>query len=245
MSSDYAIDDPTTTETASPPASPAPRRRLSRSASSHPARGILKNSNSTTRAATSNGNALVWDEGNLALNELQKDSTMKISEPKTPYVRYDAETDTVMDLDKIPGFELGQADAVAEGDDPTLPVHTTPPSPGTSSRRGSESNSRRGSESSEKMVKVERPSSAHGEDDDNDDDDDELADEETLAHRKQFAQKRGGHYRNEAEAMKRAQAMLAEEDDDSSDPDVARPPVPPMPTSGLAQSDGTTEEEEV
>ncbi|SCZ90215.1 BZ3500_MvSof-1268-A1-R1_Chr1-3g01845 [Microbotryum saponariae] len=100
MSEDYAIDGPTTTETASRPASPAPRR-TSRSASSQPARGILKNSNSNSAggAATSNGNALVWDEGNLALNELQKDSTMKISEPKTPYVRYDAETDTVMDLD--------------------------------------------------------------------------------------------------------------------------------------------------
>ncbi|SCV68345.1 BQ2448_466 [Microbotryum intermedium] len=256
MSEDYAIDiaNDATVESVSPPASPPPRR-MSRSASTtQPAKGILKNSNtgagagaSSSRAATSNGNGLVWDEGNLALNELQKDSTMKartqfpsqISEPKTPYVRYDAETDTVMDLDKIPGFELGQADAAVGGGEAMSPVHTTPPSPGNSSRRGSESNSRRGSESSEKMVKVERPSSAHGEDDDDDDDDDELADEETLAHRKQFAQKRGGHYRNEAEAMKRAQALLAEEEDDSSDQDVARPPVPPMPTSGLYQSNGT------
>lgn len=29
---------------------------------------------------------------------------------RTPYVRYNAETDEVMDLDKIPGFELGQAE---------------------------------------------------------------------------------------------------------------------------------------
>lgn len=57
-------------------------------------RGILKNP-----ASVPAGRALVWDEANLSLNEVQKDSTMKITEPKTPYVRYDAETDTVMDLD--------------------------------------------------------------------------------------------------------------------------------------------------
>jgi protein phosphatase inhibitor 2 len=39
--------------------------------------------------------SLQWDEENLALTEVQKDSLMKITEPKTPYVRYNAETDTV------------------------------------------------------------------------------------------------------------------------------------------------------
>ena len=39
--------------------------------------------------------SLQWDEENLALTESQKDSQMKITEPKTPYVRYNAETDTV------------------------------------------------------------------------------------------------------------------------------------------------------
>jgi protein phosphatase inhibitor 2 len=38
---------------------------------------------------------LQWDEANLALTEIQKDSLMKITEPKTPYVRYNAETDEV------------------------------------------------------------------------------------------------------------------------------------------------------
>lgn len=38
--------------------------------------------------------SLQWDEENLALTEAQKDSQMKITEPKTPYVRYNAETDT-------------------------------------------------------------------------------------------------------------------------------------------------------
>ena len=39
--------------------------------------------------------SLQWDEENLALTEIQKDSLMKITEPKTPYVRYNAETDEI------------------------------------------------------------------------------------------------------------------------------------------------------
>ena len=38
---------------------------------------------------------LHWDEANLALTEIQKDSLMKITEPKTPYVRYNPETDEI------------------------------------------------------------------------------------------------------------------------------------------------------
>lgn len=68
-----------------------------------PVRGILKNQTSSSVAAAAGAGAggaqLVWDEENLTLNEVQKDSTMKITEPKTPYVRYNAETDEVMDLD--------------------------------------------------------------------------------------------------------------------------------------------------
>ncbi|KAG1724842.1 hypothetical protein EDD22DRAFT_789828, partial [Suillus occidentalis] len=38
---------------------------------------------------------LQWDEENFASTEIQKDSLMKITEPKTPYVRYNAETEQV------------------------------------------------------------------------------------------------------------------------------------------------------
>ena len=41
---------------------------------------------------------LKWDEANLEMNEEQKDSTMKIDEPKTPYIRYDPETDQVLNM---------------------------------------------------------------------------------------------------------------------------------------------------
>ncbi|KAM0793607.1 hypothetical protein ACM66B_001040 [Microbotryomycetes sp. NB124-2] len=210
-----------------------PLHQPPRTRSTSQPRGILKNSRqhstsagsvtstSPPARASSSGNAtggrtgnnLQWDETNLTLNEVQRDSTMKITEPKTPYVRYDAETDTVMDLDKIPGFELGRPEE--SGSDYNM---QSPASPGGTSA----SASRRGSEASEKMVKVDAAALSGNDDDD----EDELQDEEARAHREQFAKKRGGHYRNEAEAMKRAAALIENEDEDS---DSAPPPVPPMP----------------
>lgn len=42
---------------------------------------------------------LKWDEQNLIITEAQKDSTMKIDEPKTPYIHYNHEEDRVMEPD--------------------------------------------------------------------------------------------------------------------------------------------------
>ncbi|KAM0756517.1 hypothetical protein T439DRAFT_321230 [Meredithblackwellia eburnea MCA 4105] len=170
-----------------------------RSLSQTKPKSILKNS-STPRTHP----GVVWDEQNLAINDLAKDSTMKIDEPKTPWVNYNPETDQVIDLDKIPGFNLGPIDSSLQ----------PPSSPQSNGGQSSLPSSRRGSEASEKMVKVETPTGARSSGEE-DSEDDELQDEETIAHRKQFADKRGGHYRNEAEAMKRAQAMLADEEESS------------------------------
>ncbi|CAG8712836.1 16226_t:CDS:2, partial [Racocetra fulgida] len=44
---------------------------------------------------------------NIQLTEGQKNSTMKITEPKTPYIHYNQETDEIMtDLQTIPGLVL-------------------------------------------------------------------------------------------------------------------------------------------
>jgi len=48
--------------------------------------------------------SLQWDEENLALTEIQKDSLMKITEPKTPFVRYNAELDIVENMEGAPSF---------------------------------------------------------------------------------------------------------------------------------------------
>merc|ERR1711939_1088433 len=123
------MQDPATSSQASG-SNDAQRPLLARDPSSQSnvkPRGILKNPNADAPASSSAADesgadaaagssapghegAVRWDEVNLNLNEVQRDSTMKITEPKTPYVRYNAETDEVMDLDKIPGFELGTAD---------------------------------------------------------------------------------------------------------------------------------------
>ncbi|KAI8062785.1 uncharacterized protein B0P05DRAFT_581150 [Gilbertella persicaria] len=64
-----------------------------------PTKGILKKAKQPSDAGR-----LRWDEANLELTESQKDSTMKVDEPKTPYVRYDATTDQVLNMDDIPGI---------------------------------------------------------------------------------------------------------------------------------------------
>jgi protein phosphatase inhibitor 2 len=85
---------------------------LPRSASHPKPKGILKNAagsgnqpQSASHLSSQRANHtevdfgvysnLQWDEENLALTEIQKDSLMKITEPKTPFVRYNAETDEV------------------------------------------------------------------------------------------------------------------------------------------------------
>ena len=53
---------------------------------------------------------LKWDEESLMITEAQKDSTMKIDEPKTPFVYYDHENDRVMDPE---GKVLGIGTSIA------------------------------------------------------------------------------------------------------------------------------------
>ncbi|CAG8507828.1 1619_t:CDS:2 [Paraglomus brasilianum] len=70
-------------------------------------RGILKNTSINLQPKTPK---LKWDEDNLQYTESQKSATMKITEPPTPYIRYNQETDEIMtDLETIPGLALGSS----------------------------------------------------------------------------------------------------------------------------------------
>ena len=113
-------------------AGPAAHRR----SSSNPRGPGSRRQSSTSVQADENSPRLKWDEANLYLTEQQRDSTMKITEPKTPYAKqYDpaedeeevemlnAEELQVDELDKpksrkpriddIPEFDLGEPELEA------------------------------------------------------------------------------------------------------------------------------------
>ncbi|KAI0968751.1 hypothetical protein F4678DRAFT_442675 [Xylaria arbuscula] len=64
---------------------------------------------------------LQWDEANLYLTEQERTSTMKITEPKTPYARHyepsEDEDDEMADSDPISGFSLGEPEEAVPEDE--------------------------------------------------------------------------------------------------------------------------------
>ncbi|OCH95905.1 hypothetical protein OBBRIDRAFT_787751 [Obba rivulosa] len=201
---------------------------MSRTSSGKP-KGILKNAPPTT---SNPQHSLQWDEENLALTEAQKDSHMKITEPKTPYVRYNAETDVVEG--DIPSLDLNgrtsSPESVVRAQSPVSSTGATGGGSAPSSRRTSFSSTGRtstpsgrpGSGSSSRstsfnlsnearediLLDVRQPGDEIEEEED--------MDEETAAKHAAFVRARGRHYSNEAEAMKMAKRLMDEEDEDDS-----------------------------
>lgn len=154
---------------------------------------------------------LKWDEANLYLTEQERSSTMKINEPKTPYVRqYDPaedpsdvdEVEDDTDMKEIPGLSLGEPEEeVPEGE---------------FAPRG--------------------PSKVHVSDDagsGHDNDDDEMVGmtaEEREKHRR-FEQMRKKHYQMKSVAKllghpEELDAMADEEDDAANGAEPALPSLP-------------------
>ncbi|KIY73894.1 hypothetical protein CYLTODRAFT_416550 [Cylindrobasidium torrendii FP15055 ss-10] len=225
-------------------------RPLPPSAANPRPKGILKN---TSEGALGQGHNLHWDEANLALTEIQKDSLMKITEPKTPFVRYNAETDEVEG--DIPDLDLNGRFP----DSPTRSARSLSPTgadtSGVSSRRTSFSSSgkppsgRSNSTASSRSTSFNLPDEerteirAEPQDPTSEVEFDEEMDEETAAKHAAFVRARGRHYSNEAEAMKRAAQLIADEDEDEAAPPAdgvpmdedddnkSVPPVPPLPAN--------------
>jgi len=183
---------------------------------------------------------LTWDEENLALTEIQKDSLMKITEPKTPFVRYNALTDEIEgDLPDIPNLDLNRRSKspsntsspvrtpLQEEDDEKSARRISAGS-GTSSRSTSFSLPRRGDMvDTELKQEAGEPGAIEV---------DEEMDEEAAARHAAFVRARGRHYSNEAQAMKVAKNLMAEEEDvEIGDHDhegsasASAPPVPRIP----------------
>lgn len=236
-------------------------------------RGILKNAPGRVDAEGREipaGDHLTWDEEKLALTEIQKDSQMKIDEPKTPFVKSEQLGD--LPLNDVPDFELsgsgapvsptGKSTSHSTDEAAIIAANTrynaqlghltiptkSPESPFTSSTPfpsgegiqtaeptndvqrertpsfSSNQVSRSASFSlpdvkSGKMVRRPSTSASIGAGDEVVEEDDEGDDEanmdpETLKKHREFKARRKGHYSNEAEAMRKAQSLIAQEDDD-------------------------------
>ncbi|OZJ04422.1 hypothetical protein BZG36_02922 [Bifiguratus adelaidae] len=159
---------------------------------SQPAHILKKPAN----AESDKNNRLKWDEDNLMITEAQKDSTMKVNEPKTPFIKYNHETDEVMNMDSIPALNLPKdqrrgSSASSELDDFSI-SHSDSDSKSKDRRRVSVS--------------------------DDDWDSPEEEDEEAIEHHKEFAEHRSKHY-NMREAMRRARELLKEDEE-------SQPPIP-------------------
>ncbi|KZT05625.1 uncharacterized protein LAESUDRAFT_726916 [Laetiporus sulphureus 93-53] len=218
-------------------------------------KGILKNAPLPTHT----GQHLQWDEDNLALTEAQKDSQMKITEPKTPYVRYNALTDTVES--DIPSLDLNGGSFTASPVRPQSPSSSTGATGGgsaPSSRRTSFSSTGRASSASARpdSGRSSRSTSFNLPDDaretirldgrqPGDEIEFEEMDEETAAKHAAFVKARGRHYSNEAEAMKMAAKLIDEEEEDenvstehSVDEDSVMDEDAPVKVNGTLRTEG-------
>ncbi|KAF2191697.1 hypothetical protein K469DRAFT_718721 [Zopfia rhizophila CBS 207.26] len=193
-------------------AGPAHRR-----SSSNPRGPGSRRQSGTSVHADENSPRLKWDEANLYLTEQQRDSTMKITEPKTPYAKqYDPAEDEeevemlnaqelrVDELDDMPKTRKPKIDDIPEFDlgEPELEARTshTP--------------------DSEKRVivepDVEGEAGRHGEEPVS------MTPEEKEKHRK-FEEMRKKHYE-----MKNVKNLLGHPEDLDDEED--EPPVPPPRT---------------
>ncbi|KAJ3179401.1 hypothetical protein HDU87_003011 [Geranomyces variabilis] len=69
-------------------------------------KGILKHAEDQSTSAR----GIKWDEDNLLITEAGKGATMKIDEPKTPYIRYDSANDMILGSSgSVPPLELSFA----------------------------------------------------------------------------------------------------------------------------------------
>ncbi|RFU78216.1 glc8 [Trichoderma arundinaceum] len=175
---------------------------------------------------------LKWDEANLYLTEQERTSTMKITEPKTPYAKHYDPTEDPSDDDEeegeggLDGADSGRKNQRpgAEDDIPGLslgePEEEIPERPAPASRS-----------SSEKTVHVDQESVTPSAEEEIVG----LSPEEREKHRK-FEEMRKKHYemKNVANILGHPEAIPDDEDDDDDDEEEAEngvPPVPPLPAN--------------
>ncbi|KAF9366297.1 hypothetical protein BGX34_004483 [Mortierella sp. NVP85] len=173
-------------------------------------KGILKKAPATQHQVDENAPRLKWDEESLMITEAQKDSTMKIDEPKTPFVYYDHENDRVIDPEDMFMLDGPRKNSAALAHTPPVPSYLT----GLNDDDEDEDDD-------------------EDDDDDRDQDPDEWLDsddeysssssskpKDMTAHDR-FARMRAEHY-NMREAMKLGQQLTEDEEDEDEDEEEER-----------------------
>ncbi|KAB5545468.1 hypothetical protein GE09DRAFT_210443 [Coniochaeta sp. 2T2.1] len=210
--------------------------RRSSSATSRPGVASRRQSSRTPSAAGDENDSnmrLKWDEANLYLTEQERTSTMKITEPKTPYAKhYDPMEDpsddeverlvTPMDVD-----ELDRIDGVEGAHHGSH--HKKPPRggedeiPGLSLGEPEEAVPEHEFEKRPRAVHVNSSGSGHGEEED--DETAGMTPEEREKHRR-FEEMRKKHYemKNVAKFLGHPEELVDPEEDEEDDAGV--PPVP-------------------
>ncbi|KAF7729885.1 hypothetical protein EC973_003619 [Apophysomyces ossiformis] len=166
---------------------------------SKPIKGILKKPHQLGRDNNPEPH-LKWDEANLELTESQKDSTMKVDEPPTPYIRYNPETDEVLNMPADAPFNKA---AHEEPEDFSLDA-------GNESDRSSTSSGRR------RRVYLS----------DDDWESDNENDEQKSKDHEEFAKKRAMHY-NMGNVLRHK--TDPDDEDEDEEEESCPPPVPPLP----------------
>ncbi|KAK0760303.1 hypothetical protein N5P37_007386 [Trichoderma harzianum] len=198
--------------------------------------GSRRHSSNSITDPSDSAQRLKWDEANLYLTEQERTSTMKITEPKTPYAKHydptedpsDDEEEAPAGLDGAPSGRKNQR-AGAEDDIPGLslgePEEEIPERPAPASRS-----------SSEKTVHVDKESVTPSAEEEIVG----LSPEEREKHRK-FEEMRKKHYemKSVAHILGHPEAIPDDEDeddeddedDDENEEENGVPPVPPLPTN--------------
>lgn len=214
----------------------AGHRRSSSAAGSRPA-GSRRPSSRTPSVADPNEDQdprIKWDEANLYLTEQERTSTMKITEPKTPYAKhYDPAEDPSDEEDNtaVVGEGSGTGRIGHEDDIPDMslgePEEAVPEIPADEVEMAHKKRKHRGS-----------GSRVHVDDEAIEDETVGLSEEEREKHRR-FEEMRKKHYEMKGVANllghpEDLEKMADEEDDDDEDGPAngnTVPPMPPLPTN--------------
>ncbi|KAJ3202456.1 hypothetical protein HDU82_007346 [Entophlyctis luteolus] len=192
-----------------------------------PKKSILKSHSSSLNDYAQNQDLappkLRWDEDNILITEAQKNSTMKITEPKTPFIHYNMSTDEIVGFSgEVPPMQLTSAleYAAIQLDEKN---HNKEDGHPNSSNSASSSASFMLLSESEKSIGESggsgnmRASSVRSESGSNWDDDDShhMTEEEREKHLR-FERMRAQHY-NMKYSLAEARKKLAEEEDDDDE----------------------------